>query len=214
MERCPIGDWKGVPLSLNAQNNEEILEAETEVNSKMMRAYGAYMCEIKMATSSEWHGRWELIASTHNSQYILPSGAVGKEFLRVLAEEVRSVESGKEISERMLVFVPMVLQKDGMVKQGQDIKRLISGRLTMWRDGLFEELMFEFERCCSAGSRKQRKRNVDERERINRIFTRSMLRGQVKAAMQWLTEPEVCKAARRISHQYQGRVEPPFFSII
>ena len=58
----------------------------------------------------------------------------------------------------------------------------------MWRDGLFEELMFEFERCCSVGSRKQKKRDVDERERINRIFTRLMLLGQVKAAMQWLTE--------------------------
>ena len=107
MNCCPWENGKcenkGIPLSLNAQNNEEILEADTEVNSKMMRAI-----------SSEWHSRWEIIASTHNSQYILPSGAVSKEFLRVLAEEIRNVESGKEISERMLVFAPMMLQKDSV----------------------------------------------------------------------------------------------------
>ena len=39
---------------------------------------------------------------------------MSKEFLRVLAEEIRNVESGKEISERMLVFAPMMLQKDSV----------------------------------------------------------------------------------------------------
>ena len=54
----------------------------------------------------------------------------------MLTDELQCLERGEETSERLLVFISWVLQKDRLVNRGHDIKRL---RLGMWREGLFND---------------------------------------------------------------------------
>ena len=53
----------------------------------------------------------------------LPYETVAKEFVALLPHEVTQLHSD---SERLIVFVGLMLHCDEMVKKGQDIRRLLS----------------------------------------------------------------------------------------
>ena len=66
-----------------------------------------------------------------NRQYDLPSGSVGKELVGLLAEEVTKLGRGEEKSKRLIVFLVIILQKDGMVKKVGDVRRLLKKRIEL-----------------------------------------------------------------------------------
>ena len=65
------------------------------------------------------------------------------------------------------------------------LRRLVSRRLSSWRDGNIDILIDEFERCVKRYSLSSTK--MDEAH-IVKVFTRLMWRGQVRAAVRWMTE--------------------------
>ena len=57
--------------------------------------------------------------------YNLPNGSVGRDFVGLLSSEVNLLVQGSMSSERVIVFLTVLLQRDPMVKRGADIHRLL-----------------------------------------------------------------------------------------
>ena len=101
------------------------------VDKKMEQAYGA-----------------KLIKCVHGGvakQYDLPGGAVGREFVELLKDEVNLLVYGEEVSERLICFTALLLHRDHMVKKGCDIRRLLARRMNLYRTEEFDALLLEFE---------------------------------------------------------------------
>ena len=76
----------------------------------------------------------EKVVTTRIELYDLPGGSIGKEFVGLLADEIRVLCNSLVKSERLIVFCGLLLQRDNMVKKGSDIRRL--------EDGYMEERLF------------------------------------------------------------------------
>ena len=72
-----------------------------------------------------------------------------------------------------------------MVRNGKDIRRMLERHLTMWTNDEFDYLVEEAVKC-DKSVRAQTPR-VDDNHLVT-VFTRLMLQGKVRAAMQWLSE--------------------------
>ena len=120
------------------------------------------------------------IVSTHH--YNLPNGTVAKEFVHVdlLTHEVTQLHSGATRSERLIVFLELMLHCDEMVKKGQDIHRLLSRRMKEWKCEKHAELMHGFERC---SKHKFIHHNIRSCEQHTKFFSNLMLKGQVRSAV-------------------------------
>ena len=94
-----------------------------------------------------WIKYWKKIVGVRSKHYDVPGGAVGREFVDLLAEEVTLLCKGKEISERFIVFLAVILQRDTMVTKTIDICRVFRHRIDLWRHEQFDTLIFEFLRC-------------------------------------------------------------------
>jgi hypothetical protein len=90
-----------------------------------------------------------------------------------------------------MTFCALILQKDYQVKKAPDIRKIIKRRLNMWKDGLFETLLYEAERCDSyVKTHVARHPKKDTSEHETRMFTRLMLQGKVREAMRWISSNE------------------------
>ena len=82
-----------------------------------------------------------------NCHYDLPTGSVGKDYVALLSSKIDLLAQGSVRSERVLVFLLAVLQRDPMVRRGTDIRRLLARHLQRWKDHCFEDLVNETEKC-------------------------------------------------------------------
>lgn len=133
----------------------------------------------------EWHLRWKSAMRLQGRQYSLPQGSVGRKFVDILANEIQTVIRRVNSSEKIFFFCATVLQKDKLINIGSDIRRLITKRMDMWCNNLFDELLQEAVRC----NRQMKKPLVqcNEDHKI-RIFTRLVLNGKLRDATRWLTD--------------------------
>lgn len=69
---------------------------------------------------------------------------MGREFVDLLAEEITLLCKGNETSERLIVFLAVILQHDTIVTKTIDIRRLLRRRIDLWRQEQFDTLIFEF----------------------------------------------------------------------
>ena len=114
----------------------------------MNEVFGAASVQSNLNYCSDpWYKKWQELVSKQTNYYYIPNGAVGKEFTKLLTQEVTLLSRGNFKLERMIVLIGVVFQRDNMVKKGSDICRLIKHRIDMWNNGNFDELFFEFERC-------------------------------------------------------------------
>ena len=136
-----------------------------------------------------WYRRWFSVVSLKNVQYDLPNSAVGREFVNLLSDEISSLSQGDVKSERVIVFLAVLLQRDTLVRKASDVRRLLKRRFDLWRKEQFDELIHEFQRNASSGVKKRGSKGsvADDSHRL-RVFTRLMLRGQIRSAVRWLTE--------------------------
>ena len=92
---------------------------------------------------------------------------------------------GSVSSERIIVFLTVILQRDPMVKRGADIRCLLLRRMEDWKGEKFTDLVFDVERCSRQHSKPRRK---DGEDHSVAVFTRLMLRGQVCSAVRFITD--------------------------
>ena len=154
---------------------------------KMCQAFGAtLMHSVGRGVKDVWSKRWSVIASFRCRQYDLPGGSVGREFVSLLSEEVSKLANGEFRSERLVVFMSVLLQRDPLVKKGADVRRLLRRRMDLWRESQVTELLCEAERCSQQLPKPREGKQGDDH--TIRVFTRLMLRGQVRSAVRWMTE--------------------------
>ena len=104
----------------------------------------------------------------------------------MLSEEISHLSVGNFPVDRVILFSALMLQRDRMVKKSADIRRVSERRMSMWRREEFELLIQEAVRCDKA-LRCSSKRENDS-SHVVRVFTRLMLKGNVRAAVRWVSE--------------------------
>lgn len=65
-----------------------------------------------------------------------------------MSDEIRLLSHKAIKSERLIIFLTVLLQQDKMIKKGVDICRLVSRQMTSWQEGNIDILIDEFE-CCA-----------------------------------------------------------------
>ena len=157
-----------------------------EVNNMLLSAYGASLSASPPLVGGEWYSRWRRTARLSGSHYFLPKGQCGRRYVSILTEEILLLSKGDFPSERVIVFSSVILQRDKFVRGTRDIVRNLNRRLDLWSQDKFDLLVQEACRCDRPfQSRRRSGRSTDDH--TERVFTRLMLFGRVRAAMRWLT---------------------------
>ena len=98
----------------------------TLLDGKMLEAFGASLLHSDGGDMSHvWYRRWIKVAHLKCQHYDLPGGATGREFVSQLSEEVSRLARGECRSERLIVYLAVMMQKDALVKKAADIRRLL-----------------------------------------------------------------------------------------
>jgi hypothetical protein len=75
----------------------------------------------EIASNALWQEPWQQLVSFPLHAYDGPSGVLGKEFVKKVAEELKGIVSCKWNSERFLVFQVVVLQWNHNVKRARNV---------------------------------------------------------------------------------------------
>ena len=185
-------DKSNVPSNINNNNNNNASDIRGRVSEqwqdRFVNGFGhGLLCSDGEISLDKWHVWWKQLVLSYGSLYDLPNGNVGKKFTSILADEIVNLSEKKVTSERFIVFCRVILQRDNGVRKGSDVRRLVQRRLDLWSNGNFEELVQEAIRCCSQGKRRYKKGNDEgDSDHVNKVFTRLMWRGEVRAAARWI----------------------------
>jgi hypothetical protein len=88
-----------------------------------------------------WQGYWYWLIACPSSTYSIPSGAIGKRFVKKVAEELRGLKSQKWNSKQFILYSLVVLECSRDVKRLHDIRRSIARRIDAWESGEFSMLV-------------------------------------------------------------------------
>ena len=183
---CSLNSSTTLPTLRTPPQQLQSSPNETFEDSKIREAFGESLIRNTCIADDIWSKRWQKIVSTKWRHYNLPNGTVAKELIDLLAHEVTQLHSGATRSERLIVFLGLMLHRDEMVKKGQDIRRLLARRIQEWKSEKHAELMQDFERCTK---HKLIHHNIKSCEQHTyKVFSNLMLKGQVRSAVRWLTE--------------------------
>jgi hypothetical protein len=134
----------------------------------------------------EFTNYWKRLIPYPPKQYKLPRGKVGRLFVETLSKEVDLLTMDKEDSERIIVFILVILQRTKTVTKAADIRARIELRLNNWLDGKYKMLVETAERDMAA-SLKSVQMNMNSEQR-NKIFNMKLLKGEVRAAVRFLCD--------------------------
>lgn len=117
---CPLNNFETVsqltPSKLNGSSGNTILVDSFNTNN--------YSTEEQQYNSASM-SRWEKVIHLKRLQYDLPSGSTGDGFVQTLVEEILLLANGQECTERFICFIAVILQKEKMVRQAKDIRKVI-----------------------------------------------------------------------------------------
>lgn len=170
-------------------NNSSILidqNVPNHIDELFVQAYGKPMVNSEGTTRDAiWRTRWKNSMKLYGKQYTLPTGAVGRHFVHLLSDEIQALVNGENDAEKIFVLCALVLQKDKMVVNGKDVRRLLQRRMDMWTQGHYDELLQEAVKCDNRFKSCQIKTDEDHK---TRIFTRMVLQGRLRDATRWITD--------------------------
>ena len=122
-------DHNTLDFSPDSVNN---IATDEFVDTKLHLAFGATILRNDGGGFCDSWGAWWLRAChIFGKQYDLPGGAVGREFVDLLTSEVRLLVNNSVVSDRLMMFCPVLLQRNCMVKTGSDVRRLLRRRMEM-----------------------------------------------------------------------------------
>lgn len=172
---------------LDSTSDSAILSNDSIEDTKLKQTFGASLDHKIIAVDEMWCKRWNKIVSSSRHYYDLPGGAVEREFVDVLAEEVNLFKRSSVCSQRLIVLLALMLQRDSMVNKGRDIRRLLKRHMMTWKSEHFDEILFDFKRCLKHHKRCNHMKS--DESHIAKFFTHLMMKGgQVGAAVCWITK--------------------------
>ena len=181
--------------SFVVDNDSLSADGRVNVDDLMVQAFGAKFehnnSSINVDEVCVWNECWKKIVQLQGKQYDLPGGAIGRKYVELLSKEVTQLACGNYPADRFIVFCAVVLQRDRMIRKGNDIRRVLERRMAMWCRGEYDQLIQEAVRCDKL-LKNSNKRDFDD-QHIVKIFTRLMLKGNVRAVVRWLSEKGRCK---------------------
>ena len=161
-------------------------------DSLLTEAYGATIHSTSgalldggVADSSIWCRRWKRLVQLPLSSYNVPRGNVGRRFLERLTGELAMVRQRQTNSERVLVFAMTVLVRTPGVLKASDIRRRLTNRLDLWRQGRFSGLVEDTER--EGLARAQSYAQADD-ETLARRFDATVRSGRLRQAVRCATD--------------------------
>ena len=119
--------------------------------------------------------------------FLIPSGATGKDFVSELARLLQAYADESSLEsiglKASMVMQVLLLQKPSPRSKAKDHATCLRRRLEMWRNGDIEELYLE---CKCLQSRMTGPPLPIDNERISRTFSKLMMLGKTKSALQFL----------------------------
>jgi len=121
--------------------------------------------------------------------FLVPSGAVGKEFITELARLIQSYAEASTLESiairAAMVMQTLLLQKPHGKATSKEHVRCLERRLSIWKRGTIDELVREGRTI--QHRLRQGKRQVSQ-DGLAQVFSRLMLQGKVKSALRFLSE--------------------------
>ena len=91
-------------------------------DAKLTQAFGASILWSDGGSFVDpWGTWWIRVCRMSGRQYDLPGGAVGSEFVDLLTTEVWLLTDNSAISDRLMMFCLVILQRNHMVRVGSDV---------------------------------------------------------------------------------------------
>ena len=119
-------------------------------------------------------------------QINVPSGPTGRRFVEQLDDEFQQILKHKSNSEKLLVFLCVMLQQDPRSKGTANHKRRLNTRLNLWKAQSYDRLVHDTLRTLSNNSfRNSPSPDQPEKQEQHmiQVFNRMMLEGKVRQAM-------------------------------
>ena len=186
-------EWIADPESV-----EDLLaQAETEADRRLMGVYGDTVHRndgrhlrggVDPATNDRHIDWFDRVVGHSHKLYFPPRNAVGKRFVRLLAELWRGVLERRWNSELPLIFPACILRVARGTVETRKIKQRISQRLDLWEDGKVEALVSQVESAALWEGRLSRRQQDEESEA--RRFNSLVLAGRLRSAVRNLTARE------------------------
>jgi hypothetical protein len=160
--------------------NTDNVDVTSQRSSPLEQAYG-HTLSTSIDENDLWYKRWKKICGLTGKQYNLPNGNIPIHFITLLTKEVESLSKKEFPSERLLVYVLVMLQRDKQVRRAKDIRILLNQRLLMWEAGEVDLLIDDA--ICSDKKLCKISKSIDSDLETVKLFNRLMMRGKLRDAM-------------------------------
>jgi hypothetical protein len=165
----------------------------TDTDKKMFSVYGDYVHQNDgthldggIADDAQWQEYWRKLVVLPPQRFDVPTGAVGRQFVETLTEELVGVRERQWNSERFFVFQMVILQRCKGVRKAGDIRRRIRTRMEHWKEGKYKMLVQDTVKT-SLSLLSHVRRQMDDQE-IARTYNRMVLQGKLRQAVRWITQ--------------------------
>ena len=144
----PVGP---VPTTISVEDPERATDLAQQVEHEAdKRLIGVYGDTVHRNDGRHLHGGiaedeamcmlYDRVTSYAHPLYSPPKGAVGRQFLTTFAAELAKVRTRESNSERAMIFPALILRKESHIRKACDIRRRITRRMALWKDGKIAEL--------------------------------------------------------------------------
>ena len=183
------------PSSSNVAEEQLPPEPIEQINNLMYKVYGDYVHQDDgtqldggIQDDNTWQTYWRRLVAFPVQSYQVPNGSVGRRFVSTLAEIMKGIKARKSNSEKLIVFILVVLQRDRDIKTTRDIRKRLTNRMDAWKDNKYEALVQDTISSCESFLSSRRKEHSPEQR--NKIFQSLMLRGEIRSAVRFITDRE------------------------
>ena len=167
---------------------------QTEADARLISVYGDYPhandgCHLHGGVQDDLLSQrlWKRVVQLSPTHYDVPKGKVGRRFVATVACLLRDVRLRKHNSERVIIFVAVVLQTRHGVRAAKDIRRLIETRMNLWDEGKEAAMVEDIETECLSKIGSPRERDAETEARA---FNTRVMSGRIRSAVRTLTARE------------------------
>jgi len=140
-----------------------------------------------VADDPEWQAYHQSLVTYHAHHYDLPK-SLAKQFLTILTDLINGVIKRDHNSEKFLVFIMVILQKQRHIRGSKAIRALIQSRLNSWIKGDYKMLVSSAVTDMTAMMSSKRGNTTTE-ERLH-TFQHLMQKGELRKAVRFYSERE------------------------